>query len=68
MNSENWDRKIIAAMECEMYSYIAEMRGMEAENKQREIEGNAMAYTEKDFIEVRNNLLALSNGIREYGM
>lgn len=28
------------------------MNGMIAENKQREIQGDSMAYTEKDFIEL----------------
>lgn len=29
-----------------------QMQGMIAENKQREIEGKSMAYTEKDFMEI----------------
>jgi len=37
-----------------------EIEGMKAENKQREILGNSMAYTEEDFIDKASELRNLS--------
>lgn len=31
---------------------LIEAKGMEAENMQRQIQGNSMAYTERDFLEI----------------
>ena len=38
----------------------AEIEGMKAENKQREIQGDSMAYTDKDFSEKANELTNLA--------
>ena len=38
----------------------AEIEGMKAENKQREIQGDSMAYIDKDFSEKANELTNLA--------
>lgn len=49
MTSENWER-----LQIEMI--VTEREAMISENKQREIEGKSLTYTEKDFINLINKL------------
>jgi hypothetical protein len=52
MDSENFIRSRIVAIECEM-------QGMIAENKQREIEGHSPAYIYEHFVKLIDALVEL---------
>lgn len=44
-----------------IYAHVAEMEGMKAENKKRELNGEALAYDEQAFQYIQGQLLELAN-------
>lgn len=46
---------------AQIYACYAEIEGMKAENKQREIQGESMTYTMDDFNFVQDQLIDLGN-------
>ena len=64
MTPDNYERQQLLDLECEMWAQVAEMKGMEAENKQREIQAKSMTFIEKDFIKIRDELMRLSYNIQ----
>lgn len=45
---------------CMMYFHVGSIEGMKSENVQREIRGESMAYTDRDFFHHANELEKLS--------
>lgn len=64
------DNSILARILClqaEMFSRVAEMEGMKAENMQRESLGHSMAYVAVDFDRVSNDLSSIATSLHELG-
>jgi len=47
-----------------MYSVVAEMQGMVAENQQRENNGQALAYCMEDFDAISGRFMDIANRLR----
>lgn len=50
---------------CQMYSLVAMCEGMKAENVQREMRGESLAYSEIDFFRISTELEKLAN-VKEF--
>ena len=47
---------------CELYALFTEAMGMNAENLQRQAQGQAMAYDDNAFCNIANRMRALKEG------
>lgn len=56
---------ILVQIQAEIYAEQARMLGMHAENMQRQVNGDSMAYTESDFLKVADALFVLGNHARQ---
>jgi len=54
------DDRYVLSRECRMWACVAAIKGMEAENKQREVCGNSMAYDDNCFHAEGRKLEALA--------
>ena len=60
------DRTWILGQTAQLFALNAEVAGMQAENDQRKVLGESMAYVEKDFQAKANEIRALSDFIMQF--